>query len=92
MIDKIKLFRKDVIITPYEKNALNGSIIHVVEYDEGKEGLNFFKVLRVSDKVESVKEGDIVILKMGKHTPPSQFGDVRAAITSEDDIEAIVEL
>lgn len=92
MIDKLKLFRKDILVTPIDKNEVYNSIIHVVESEEQREELNFFKVLKISKEVTEVVEGDIILLGMGKHTPPTIIDGIRVAITSENDVEAVIEI
>jgi hypothetical protein len=90
-IDEIRLLRKDVLITSIDKNEVVKSVIHVIEHDEQQQALNYFKVLRVSDKVTEVVPGDIIILGMGNHTVPVMVENMLVAVTSEDDIEAVVE-
>jgi co-chaperonin GroES (HSP10) len=88
---KLRLFRKDVLIEPFKKNDLNSSIIHIVEEDEGKQKLNYFKVLQVSEKVTMVNVGDVVLIEHLDHTVPMLFNDTKCAVTSEDDIVAVIE-
>ncbi len=89
---KLRLFRRDILIEPYKKNEVHKSIIHVVEEDEGKEKLNYFKVLQVSTKVTMINEGDIVLIEHLDHTVPMLFNDIKCAVTSEDDVVAIMDL
>lgn len=91
MIDKIRLLNKDVLITPINKNEVFESIIHVVESDEHQQPLNYFRVLKVSPEVTEVQKDDIIMLRMGNHTPVVYVDTFRVAITSEDDVEAVVE-
>lgn len=92
MIESLRLLNTDVLITPIEKNDVYQSELVIIEKDERREDLNFFKVLRVAKDVKLVKEGDIILLGMGRHTVPVIVGNTRVAITKEDDVEAIVEL
>jgi co-chaperonin GroES (HSP10) len=88
---KLRLFRKDVLIEPFKKNDLGTSLIHVVESDEGKQKLNYFKVLQVSDKVTMFGVGDVILIEHLDHTVPMLFNDIKCAVTSEDDVVAVIE-
>jgi len=90
-MQKLRLFKKDILITPIKKNDVRSSIIHVVEDEEGQEKLNYFKVLQVSEKVTMVKEGDVVLVEHLGHTPPMVWNDVKCAVTSEDDVVAVLD-
>lgn len=91
MTEKLKLLKKDVLIKPKDINDVSNSLIHIFKEDEQKEKLNFFEVLAVSDQVTMVKEGDIVLLEFLQHTIPMLWNDEKCAITSEDDIAAVIE-
>ena len=90
-MQKLRLFKKDILIEPYKKNDVHKSILHVVEEDEGKEKLNYFKVLQVSSQVTMVKENDIILVEHLVHTPPMMWNDKMCAIVSEDDVVAVIE-
>ena len=92
MIDSIRLLKKDILITPFNKNDLGESVIHLIDDGKQEDSLNYFEVLKVSEKVVEVKKGDIIILSIGNHTAPVMVDNKRVAITSEEDVEAVVEL
>lgn len=91
MSEKLRLLKKDVLIKPKDSNEVTNSVIHVAKEDEQKEKMNFFEVLSVSDEVTMVKEGDTILLKYLQHTIPMLWNDELCAITSEDDIDAVIE-
>lgn len=90
-MQKLRLFKRDILIEPCEKNEIFKSVIHVVEAEEGQEKFNYFKVLQISDKVTMVKENDIIMVEHLNHTPPILWNDKMCAVTSEDDVVAVLE-
>ena len=91
MTQKIRLLKKDVLIKPKDINDVVKSIIHIHKEDEGKEKLNYFEVLEVSPNVTMVNKGDTVLIEHLQHTMPVIINDERCAVTSEDDIVAVIE-
>lgn len=82
----LRLLNKDVLIEPY--NQKQSSLVEVVE--KRKDTSVTYKVVGIAPLVTEVKIGDIIVLKMGDHTAPFMFNDVRVAITSEDRIQAVL--
>lgn len=91
MSGKLRLLKKDILVTPKNINEVEKSTIHIVSDSEQKEKLNYFEVLVVSDQVTMVKPGDIIILGYMNHMSPIEWEGKMCAITSEDMVEAVIE-
>lgn len=92
MQEKLKLLNKDILIKKKPINDLRSGSIHLVLENEQREGVNFFEVVQVSDKVTEVRAGDVIILPYGAHTIPFVMDDHQEyAITDEDQVMGVVE-
>lgn len=91
MTTKIRLLKKDVLIRPMDINEYTDSVIHIKKDDQHTDYLNYFEVLQISDEVTLMKAGDTVLLKHLQHTPPFELNGVMCAVTSEDEISAVIE-
>lgn len=89
MLKKLKLLKKDILITPKDINEVTDSIIHVVKADEQKEKLNYFDVIDVSEQVTMVKPGDVILLEYMHHTIPMDWNGRMCSVTSEDEVVAV---
>lgn len=88
---KIKrLMRRDILLRPMDVNEYTSSIIHIHKRDQHTEALNYFEVLQISEKVTMMEVGDTVLLPHLKHMPPFTFDGVRCAVTSEDEVIAVL--
>lgn len=92
MIEKLRLMRRDVLIKSKNKNEFlrTDNLIYVPE-DKKEDKIQFYEVLIISDKVTMFKVGDIILLEWGEHTLPMEWNGIRCAVTSEDDILAVLE-
>ena len=88
---KLKLFKRDVLIAPVDTSVVEKSIVYVKREDENKKKLNYFEVLDVSSQVTMVKPGDIILLEYMKHTLVMEWNNKMCAITSEDEISAVID-
>ena len=91
MNDRLVLLKKDILVEPVKNQEVNPSEIIVVDSEEKNEALLYFRVLVISDNVTMVREGDVIILQHGDHTPPVRWNGVLCAVTSEDDVVAVLE-
>ena len=89
---KLKPFPNDILVKSYDKTNLNSDMIHIVEFDKRRNDINLFEVLRTGDAVTMVKEGDIIGLKIGKHTSGVFVDDEKVAFTAEKDVEFVLEV
>jgi len=87
---KLKLMHNDVLIKPKNKNDFVNTTIFL-GIDKREDDINFYEVVDVSDKVTSVKPGNIILLESSQHTIPMIWKNVMSAITSEEYIIAIIE-
>lgn len=72
-------------------NEYASTIIHIKKVEQHTDKLNYFEVLQVSDKVTLMKAGDTILLDHLVHTPPFEFNGVMCAVTSEDEVSAVIE-
>ena len=80
----------DVLIKPRDKNDFV-STNFFLGFDKKEEDIKFYEVMDVSHRVTNVKPGDVILLETAKHTIPMIWKDIHCAITSEEDIVAIIE-
>jgi len=90
-VTKIRLLKKDILIRPMDVNEYTSSIIYIKKDNQHEDKLNYFEVLQVSDQVTLMKAGDTIMLEHLKHTPPFMLNSVKCAVTSEDDVAAVIE-
>lgn len=88
---KMKLLKRDILIRALDINERIDSVIHVQLAEQHTDKLNYFEVLQVSDQVTMIKAGDTILLDHLKHTPPFFWNDVKCAVTSEDDVSAVID-
>lgn len=92
MKDELVLLKKDILVKPLKYQDVHQTSIIVVDDESSKvDAAQYFEVLKISDKVTMIKEGDTVIIHQGMHTIPMLWEDVMCAITSEDDVLAVLE-
>lgn len=91
-IDRLKLFEGDILIEPAKKNdVFCDRTIQAVEFNEKKEQLNWFTVLKTSDTVTDVKPGDKVLIRYGEHTPPMDVEGKWVAISDYTKVAGVME-
>jgi len=86
-----RLMRRDILLRPMDVNEYTDSVIHIQKAEQHTDKLNYFEVLQVSEQVTMMKTGDTVLLRHLEHMPPFEFNGVMCTITSEDDVEAVIE-
>lgn len=91
MIDKLRLLNEDVLIKAKSINSISKSPIHIVSQEEQRQAVNFFEVIKVSDKVTDVKVGDTVAIAFMDHTIPVHMEVGEVAITDISKILAVIE-
>jgi co-chaperonin GroES (HSP10) len=92
MKEELVLLRKDVLLKPYDYDKVNPSNIIVVEDEKQTDkAMGYYEVLKTSSDVTEVKPGDVVVLEFRKHTIPMRWEGDLCAITSEEDIVAVLE-
>lgn len=87
----IKLLRQDIMIMYMDQSDVTSNIIQIVNPNERNDDTSFFKVVRVADDVEDIKVDDVVVIELGKHTPPFMLNSKRYAVTSARDVLAVIE-
>lgn len=91
MASKFRLFRGDILVTKKPVNDVEKSSIILKLDDEQQEAINFFEVLSVGPDVHEVKEGDVILIRYGEHTPTFDWEGKQVAITDESRIEGVIE-
>lgn len=94
-INTLKPLNDDVIIQYYDYNNVSGSSIIIEDKSSDEVTTHYCKVLRVSDNVTMVKEGDIIVLSWLNITPPFTVyidgKEEKVHITTEDRILGVVD-
>jgi len=90
MTTNIRLLKKDILIRPMDINEYSESVIHIAKEDQHQDAVNYFEVLQISDKVTLMDAGDTILLDHLHHTPPFELNGVMVAVTSEDDVAAVL--
>ena len=85
-----RLMRRDILIRPMDINEYTNSIIHIHKEEQHTDKLNYFEVLKVSDQVTLMKEGDTILLHHLEHMPPFEYDGIMCTVTSEDDVAAVI--
>lgn len=86
-IENIKLLNTDILIQP--TNEPNKSRFELIE--DRQKSSNHFRVIKTSDKVVDVTEGDIIVLNFNDHTPTFLIDNEYYAITSEELVLAVID-
>jgi co-chaperonin GroES (HSP10) len=91
MKDDLVLLKRDILVKPLKYQEVHQTSIIVVDDESSKrDAAQFFEVLQVSKEVTMIKKGDTIVIHQGMHTIPMLWEDVMCAITSEDDVLAVL--
>lgn len=90
-VEQFKPLNKDLLIERVDPSQFLSSSSLILDFKDTDMELNYFRVVKVADKVTDVKEGDYVLVSWERVTPPFQLDSGRYGITSIDEVVGVID-
>ncbi len=94
MKDTLRLFRKDILIRPVDKNLLSKSVIQIYGTDRqaATNDVQYYEVLSTGPDCREIKKGDTVMMKWIDTMPMFELDGKKTTLTDESRVMGICEL
>lgn len=89
-IETFKPINKDILVERVDPSQFLSTTGLILDIDDAKMDLNYFRVVKKSDKVDEVEIGDVVLVSWERVTPPFDLDGDRYGITSIMEVVGVV--
>lgn len=89
-VENFRPMNDDVLLEHFDANKLSGNLIYMIE-DDTEHKYQYYKVVKTGPKCQAVSIGDTILMHWANMTPPFEIDGRKYAVTSEQEVHAIVE-